>query len=55
MIRRGKLQGDPVPASGFNNHKIKVRGQATDFGVVEIVLGISWFNGVCITIYEIER
>lgn len=55
VIRRGSLQGEPVPDPEFNNHKIKVRGPATDFGKVEIVLGISWFNGVCVTIYEIER
>lgn len=55
VLRRGTLQGEPVPAPEFNNHKIKVRGPVTDFGTVEIVLGISWFHGVCVTIYEIEK
>jgi hypothetical protein len=55
VIRNGELLGSPRPSPENNNHIIKIRGHALDFGVIEMVLGLSWFSGVCITIYGIKE
>jgi hypothetical protein len=53
VLRTGKVQGTPVFDEKHNNHKVKVRASLPDFGRVELVLAVSWFDDtVCITIYE---
>ncbi len=55
VLRQGKLSGNPMPAPEYNNDKIKVRAKTADFGTVELVLGVTWLAGTCVTIYEIKR
>lgn len=52
VFRQGTIQGTPQPDEAYENHKIKVRAKLVDFGMVEIVVAIRWFDqSVCITIY----
>ena len=52
VVRTGEVIDAPVYSEKYNNHRIKIRTCVADFGIVELVAGISWFDdAVCITIY----
>ena len=55
-LRRGTLQGDPVRDDEHDNHKVKLRSTVTDFGKVEMLIGIKFLaDAVGITIYGIKK
>jgi hypothetical protein len=56
VVRRGTLHGEPLRDDAHGNHKVRVRGSARGFGVVELVLAISWLDdAVAVTVYSIDR
>jgi hypothetical protein len=56
LLRNGRVFGAPVPEHEMVCHKVKVRGTLPDFGLLEIVIAISYVDSLtCITIYDIEQ
>lgn len=56
ILQAGTLLGTPVRNDEYKNHVVRIQKKLPDYGLVELVVGLSQIDGaVCITVYEVKK